>query len=523
MAKNTTSRKLYDMLVSRGFDPEESNSSGTNVIDPTEGDMVKFDYIAPSGKNYGTVVILLGDDGDMSMFFGDEKGKMMEPEDRDHWFEFLQDLKPWANWNRRDFRAYNMSQLKHHLASMRKSLAESLFESLQGNAKMSWTAPPNQSRLVIHHSQRLGENDKRYRHIDKIFIENADGERFRLPFKNLGGAKAMLEHVRHGGTPYDLRGVHITEMVTELGVLSRFRRAHHGKLFEGEAATLIEQANHYYESLRRDLKHLSSPRGYNRYFESWNPMSSSETDVMVEDLRTMFIEQTLDQRIETALPLLARLRDQRSVMQEVNDFESWTNQITEGTWKIPNTPEEYIQLNNILSQPAVVGADALDITERLYPLFGNDNMFDELYVAAMRDPNADARPIIQKYMQKLGVEIPQPNEKPAEPEQQPEQPTPPQQQPTAAEPEPMTSQAPTQEMLEFPKVTEDDITVTDPKEVGAKINPAYVSPAAKATMKPDANASAPAPSKIDVKTTPVPDVKFEDIERIKSLVSYLNN
>ena len=50
MAKNTTSRKLYDMLVSRGFDPEESNSQGVNVVDPTEADMVKFDYIAPSGK-----------------------------------------------------------------------------------------------------------------------------------------------------------------------------------------------------------------------------------------------------------------------------------------------------------------------------------------------------------------------------------------------------------------------------------------------------------------------------------------
>jgi hypothetical protein len=130
-------------------------------------------------------------------------------------------MKPWANWNQRDFRAYNMNQLKHHIASMRRGLAESLFESLQGNARISWTGPADQARMVIHHTQKLGENDKRFRHIDKVFIETADGERFRLPFRNLAGGRAMLEHIRHGGNPYDLRGVHIVEMINELNVLTR--------------------------------------------------------------------------------------------------------------------------------------------------------------------------------------------------------------------------------------------------------------------------------------------------------------
>ena len=610
MAKNTTSRKLYDMLVSRGFDPEESNSQGTNVIDPSEADMVKFDYIAPSGKNYGTVVILLGDDGDLSMFFGDEKGKMMEPDDRGAWFNFMEDMKPWANWNRRDFRAYNMSQLKHHMASLRKSLAESLFESLKGNARISWTAPANQSRLVIHHSQPINETDKRYRHIDKLFIENASGERFKLPFKNLTGAKAMLEHVRHGGTPYDLRGGHIIEMVNELNVLARFRRAHQGKLFEGEAADLIEQANTYYESLKKDLKHLNSPRGYNKYFESWQPMTVTDSNIMVEDLKTMFIEQTLDTRIETALPLLAKLQNQRSQMRELNEFADWTEKLTEGTWKIPETPQEYRRLQQLMSDALPVSADAIDVTELLYDLFGDDQMFDELSVLAIKDPNADARPVIQKHMTRLGIEIPQPAEEPAsQPQPEPTAQAVPAQ-PPAPTPQPPTP--PVQEMLEFPKVTETeleeykdpyrqeaiadkifstfdfisqhgdgaieyleeksplyvrliekhnydfdsiidkepliilvklakdleavadivDITdieaiaevdVTDPKEVGAKINPAYVSPAAQASMDTSVSKmSAQEPSKITATTKSLPDYKFEEIDRIKNLVSYLN-
>lgn len=58
------------------------------------------------------------------------------------------------------------------------------------------------------------------------------------------------------------------------------------------------------------------------------------------------------------------------------------------------------------------------------------------------------------------------------------------------------------------KLGEDDFQTTDPKEIGAKINPAYVSPAAKAAG-PGPASTAPAPKAISVSTTQVPDVKFE--------------
>jgi hypothetical protein len=68
-------------------------------------------------------------------------------------------------------------------------------------------------------------------------------------------------------------------------------------------------------------------------------------------------------------------------------------------------------------------------------------------------------------------------------------------------------------------VETDDIT--DPKEIGAKMNPAYVSPAAQAT-KPTADQlaakAAPQPPKIPAKTTPIPKVQFEsELDKIKRL------
>jgi hypothetical protein len=163
------------------------------------------------------------------------------------------------------------------------------------------------------------------------------------------------------------------------------------------------------------------------------------------------------------------------------------------------------QLQDLMADELPVGADALDVTEQLYDVFGDDEMFDELSALALRDPEADARPVITKYMQKLGIELPEPAVQQTQPPAQPP-----------------AEQQPTQEMLEFPKVTEeDDFEITDPKEVGAKMNPAYISPNA-AKNQSSSDKSAPAPAKIGVSTQSLPDYKFEEIERIKSIVSYLN-
>jgi hypothetical protein len=129
----------------------------------------------------------------------------------------------------------------------------------------------------------LGENDKRYRYVESLFIETADRERFKLQFTNLAGGRAMLEHVRQGGKPYDIRGSHINNMVTEMKVLNRFNRASHGRVMEGVTQEITEQAHLYYQSLRESVKRMGTPRGYAHYFESWHPADTPETEELVEN------------------------------------------------------------------------------------------------------------------------------------------------------------------------------------------------------------------------------------------------
>jgi hypothetical protein len=401
MADITPARKLFDLLVTRDFEPETLDSAGKPAADPAEAEIFSFDFRAESGKDYGTVVIMLTDEGDLEVYCADNVGKTMEASDKTEWFRFLEQLKDFAiRTNRSNFGVKNLNHLRYSMQGQ-AAIKESLFESWQGKKDISWNAGTNESRLMIKHKRNLGEGEARFRYVESLFIETAEGERYKLPFRNLTAGKAMLEHVRNGGRPYDMRGQHIAEMVNELTVLSRFKRANTGKLLEGDTAALVEQTTAYYENLQRNLKSLTNRRGYNTYFESWTPLDVSEESMVIEGLKHLFITQSIDQRIEDALPLIARIQQQENAMKEANIFEAWADQLMEGTWQTPDTPEKQSKLIELLSKDLPVGADATNATEQLYDLLGDDELFDQLQALANRDANADARQIILNRMQEL--------------------------------------------------------------------------------------------------------------------------
>ena len=411
MAQNSISSELNDLLITHDFDVDAlSTKTGKPAVnergvpDVSKADMFSFDWVGPTGKNYGTMVILLDQNGGMTVYFGDNLGRTMDPEDKKAWYGdeetnstgFLEQLKNFAirtSKIRGGFGLENLSKLKYAIAGQ-----AALTESFYGTKKVSYSGQPTEARLMIKHTRSIAEGDKRYRYVESLFIETAEGERFRLPFRKLAGGRAMLEHVRHGGNPYDLRGQHIAETVNQLNVLSQFRRAHQGRVFEGAAGELVTETDQYYQRLNHNLKHMASSRGYNRYFESWKPADISEGDIMVEDLRGMFVETRIDPRIETALPMLAKIQQEVKAMKEADIFESWAARLVEGTWALPDTPEKMTQLKTWLGEPKPLGPDAEDVTDVLYDLIGDVALFDQLAGMASEDPTADAVPLVQAWI-----------------------------------------------------------------------------------------------------------------------------
>ena len=399
MARNQAEKQLFDLLVTRDFDPQTLDAQGKPAPTPEDARLFSFDYRGESGKDYGTVVIMLDDANGMTVFTGDNTGKSMEGEDKRAWFDFQAQLKRFAMQNLMTFNLQNLNKLKYSMQGQ-AALAEGLFESWQGRKDVSYNADATQARLMIKHKRNIGEGEARFRNIQALFIETADGERFKLPFTKLSGGRAMLEHVRQGGRPYDMRGAHIATIVNEMNLLARFKRANQNRIFEGEVANLVEQANNYYATLQHSLKSLGSKTGYKKYFESWNPAEITDEDVIIEDLRHMFVEQNIDARVEQALPLLAKLQ-QESAMKEINVFEGWMNLLSEGTWALPDSKEKQQQLVSLLSQELPVGPDATNATEQLYDILGDDELFDRLGALAEQDANADARTVILERLEEM--------------------------------------------------------------------------------------------------------------------------
>ena len=451
MAIENISQDVADLLATKDYNVKYTDGQGQDSS-PEEAKTFAFDWVAGSGKNYGTVVIVLGDENDLQLFFGDNLGKTMEnPQDKLDWFGseretgFLPELKNFATQHRYTFSPKDINQLKHTMQGI-AAIKEGLFEGYYGTRKISYVGEQTEARLVIKHNKMIGEDDKRYRYVESLFIETALGERFKLPFVKLSGGRAMLEHVKQGGRPYDIRGQHINEIVSEMAVLSRFNRASQQRVFEGVTQELVETAQHYYSELRGNLQHMATGRGYTQYFESWTPADIGDETALVEDLKTMFIEQTLDARIEAALPTLAKIQQRGNAMKEAQIFENWANQIMEGTWALPDTPEAQAKLDELMSQELIVGPDATNAKEQLYDVIGDDKLFDILADLAEQDPRANCwdDTDVQARLQELGIQM---NTTPDAEQQQPVAPAAGQQAPGTA-PEQGVAEGSNQEKVE---------------------------------------------------------------------------
>ena len=594
-SKKTISQQLYDLLVSRDFDPSALDLMGKSAESPADANLFSFEYKTPN-KNYGTIVILIDSDSNMEVYFGDNLGKTMETDDRKNWYDFLYMIRMLAKRNLLTFSLNNLNKLKYNMKTIAAITEGKLLEGYYGTSKTSYSNQPKKTKLVIKHNRPLGEGEQRFRNIQSLFVETEEGERFKLPFTNLTGGKIMARHVAEGGKPYDAFGEYIAEMMTELATLSRFTRATRNKTYGDDAQTLAEQAVEHYNDLKRKAKRMISRRGYHEELENYDPITVTELDETVDAVREIFVQQSLDDRIEEALPFLAGLalrgavgsmlnkddeetiyddvkpsnepisqsdydalqkgrqvinqiqqqkrasagnsetnitkpytppkiepsvtkqasgdlRDPKyrqddyrskklgdlavdyikkgasavgdkisditknvknvkpvdykmgdeykkqltrlgqkvsgtgpvkkispdqlsqrydkiknipfigdkaaadflkniqndprveSKMKEVDAFESWADDIVEGTWAIPDRPEEIEKLKTLMAEPLAVGPDASNATEQLYGIFGDDQLFDDLEELAAQDPDADARPVIQARLEQMGISI----------------------------------------------------------------------------------------------------------------------
>jgi hypothetical protein len=338
MSKNSEAlnRDLYELLRSRGYKPKMLSSSGQATPVPEEAAVFQFNFIK-DGEDYGKVSITIDGDKKLIVYYGDEVANSPDTNTSgtqysDSWTSFVRLLSSWRFRNGlRKFDLENEDHLESDMARrehMRKQ--EAIKEGYYPmGKKASYSDAVPTVKMVIQHSRQIEEGEQRYRNVARIFLENQEGERFLAPTTKPGIAKVYARHIAEGGKPHDDRWNHISSICEEYQKMAGFVRATRGGQFNESAQKLVESGIAHYNSLRESLSKMTGHRGYNMYFESWTP-PLMEDDSDTASINELFVQETLDPRIESVMPILSKLHKQVSEMAEVSALSEWADSLLEG-------------------------------------------------------------------------------------------------------------------------------------------------------------------------------------------------
>lgn len=335
---DSLNNELFGLLKSHGFKPKSFDSSGDTVPVPEKAEAFQFNFVQ-NGHDYGKVTVSIDGDGTLSVYYDEDVMKDTSLSETgggvgtSTWFDFLKQLKQWAMKRRLTWSVEPVDNLESDMAKRAYIKKEGLNEGYHAmGRKASYNDSIPETKIIIKHNRNIEEGEQRYRNVEKIFIENSQGERILAPTTKPGVAQVYARHIAEGGLPHDERWNHIKGLCEEYNKMAGFVRATRGGQFNESAQRLVTEGINHYVKLRESLGKMRGKKGYNAYFESWTPPLME--DEGQEDLSEMFMSSSLDPRIESVMPILSKLNKtlgESSTMAEVIALEDWANNLTSGS------------------------------------------------------------------------------------------------------------------------------------------------------------------------------------------------
>ena len=393
----TLNADLFKLLKSNGYEPNMLDSSGELAGVPDEAEVFQFKF-RKDGEDYGTVTASIDGLNKLVIYYsksvadspkGSASGDMS-------WSDLRTLINKWRfSKGIRTFSLKDESDLKYDMAKREhtKKLDEGYYPI---NKHSSYSDNVPNIKIKIMHTQALDENDQRFRKVARIYLENQDGERFLLDTKKPGIARVYARHLAEGGKVNDDRWGHIHSLVEDYNKMAGFVRATRNNQFNESTQQLISEGIGHYNNLRETLQKLSGRKGYNTYFESYSP-TLNEDHMDATELSERFMSSSLDPRIESAMPILAKLSKKISEMTEVQQLEEWTESVEESIYT--NDKPQIARLVDKLSEPMSVGVDAVNAKEILGDLGVREgDLNSQLESLASKNPDADVTDDILDWM-----------------------------------------------------------------------------------------------------------------------------
>jgi hypothetical protein len=195
---------------------------------------------------------------------------------------------------------------------------------LEGSSRTSRQTLEN-ARIIVKHRNPVNEESRgsRSRNISAIFIENADGERFKYPFKHLNGARAMARHVANGGVPSDMVGEAIVEHSSNLSKLKEFMNVVNKQgLVNENNRSIVANVKQKMDSIKESIKRIQGTKGYTAFVESMALNENSDdveiSEDTVNDYVAKFTKSTFEESLKDILPLVHRVNEEEMENNRAN-------------------------------------------------------------------------------------------------------------------------------------------------------------------------------------------------------------
>jgi hypothetical protein len=372
------SEDLFNKIRGRFSNVTIGDAEG-NVTDvPTDARFFDFEY-TDNGRPLGKVSVNISEDPSnpekksltviYSKDFISNEGQVTQT----GWFNFLKELRVFGkkrglNFDIRDINKSNLDKRDYKFLAANRPGEGTMTESkLYGTSRISYQNVDN-ARIVIKHTENVNHElaAGRTQNIGVIYIESSEGERFKYPYKHLGGARAMARHVSEGGKPFDDFGKHIVGLSEELSKLRKFKN------YMGRSAVMAESLAGYMDAVyerittvKKTIEGLQRKSYYTETFESFE----APTDVEVpDDVAENWIDQLtirqFNEELKDVFPYIYRLVsevtkakelgpddlvDEAGKMKGGGDDPCWKGYKMVGTKKkggreVPNCVPEEIQL-----------------------------------------------------------------------------------------------------------------------------------------------------------------------------------
>jgi len=317
---NIIAEELFNKIRGRFPSVTIGNAEGKVTNIPKEARYYDFDF-KEGDRNLGKVSVSI-DEENIAVMYSNDFVTQEDTLTKNSWYDFLKEIRVFAkkrmlSFDTRDINKSNLDKRDYQFLSANRN--DITMESMMyGTSKTSYQNIGG-ARLAIKHSSPVNP-ERRTQHVNSIYIESAEGERFKYPYKHLNGARAMARHVAEGGTPYDDFGKHVVGLSEELAKLKKF------KSYMGRSAVMAESLKDYVgvvkeraNYIRKEITNLQKANHYKQAFESFEApiLEDVPVDVAENWIDQLTIKQ-FNEELKDVFPYIYKLVSEATRAKELS-------------------------------------------------------------------------------------------------------------------------------------------------------------------------------------------------------------